>query len=95
MSMVFLRLTHCSECHKPLKSYEFGICEECENKEKQRIEKQRQKEQKEKEKILNIFYNMNEYEQKALEEFIHKIGKEYKRKETEKEIERLKKELEE
>ena len=94
MGMALRGVTHCRECYSPLNDNEYGICKECENKEKQRIEKQKQREQEEKEKMLGIFYNMNEYEQKALEEFIHKLGKEYKRKETEKEIERLKKELE-
>lgn len=48
-----------------------------------------------KEKILNILYSMNIYEMKALEEFIHQIGKEYKKKATLEKIEKLKKELEE
>lgn len=48
-----------------------------------------------KEKILNILYSMNIYEMEAFEEFIHQIGKEYKKKVTLKQIEKLKQELEE
>ena len=66
---------------------EFVICNKCKEKEKQ-------EKQKKQERILKIFYSMNEYEQKALEEFIHKIGKEYKREVTKKKIEQLQKELE-
>lgn len=36
---------------------------------------------------------MDKYEQKALEEFIHKLGKEYKKQDTLKQIEKLKKNL--
>lgn len=86
MFMKIIGVTNCRKCLRPLDYDENEICTECKNLQ--------EKEQKEKEKILSIFYNMNQYEQKALEEFIHKIGKDYKREETEKEIERLQKELE-
>lgn len=94
MGLALIGVTHCRECHRPLKWNEAGICEQCENKLIEEYENMQKKEQEEKEKVLEIFYNMNKYEQKALEEFIHKLGKEYKGKETEKEIERLQKELE-
>lgn len=83
MSLAYPGVTHCLICGCPLKENEYSICEKCEEKDK-----------KEKEKVLNIFYNMDKYEQKALEEFIHKIGKEYKKKEIEKQIENLQNELE-
>ena len=81
MSLAYPGLTHCSICGSRLKDYEYSICEKCE-------------ENNNKEKVLNIFNNMDEYEQKALEEFIHKIGKEYKKKEIEKQIKNLQNELE-
>lgn len=81
MSLAYPGVTHCLICGCPLKENEYSICEKCE-------------ENNNKEKVLNIFNNMDEYEQKALEEFIHKIGKEYKKKETEKQIENLQNELE-
>lgn len=81
MSLAYPGVTHCLICGCPLKENEYSICEKCE-------------ENNNKEKVLNIFNNMDEYEQKALEEFIHKIGKEYKKKEIEKQIKNLQNELE-
>lgn len=90
--MICPGLTVCFECGNRLEKDEIGLCKYC--REKKLIRKEIEKEnQREKEKKLEIFYNMNEYEQKALEEFIRRIGKEYRKKEAEKEIERLKKEL--
>lgn len=88
-------VTHCRKCSKPLNYNEFGICKECEREEKERIEEEDKKENERKEKILSIFYNMNEYEQQALKEFIHKIGIEQKKKITMNKIKELEKELEE
>lgn len=70
------------------KKKETEYCPMCERKkEEPRI--------KARERILNILADMNDYEIKALEEFIHKIGKEYKNKEIKKEIEKLKESLDE
>lgn len=98
--MICPGLTVCFECGNRLEKDEIGLCKYCREKKliRKEIEKENQKQkelenQREKEKKLEIFYNMNEYEQKALEEFIRRIGKEYRKKEAEKEIERLKKEL--
>ena len=84
--MVSIGLTHCRKCFHPLKDNEFGICNDCKMKENQ-------KENEKKEEILSIFYNMNDYERKALQEFISKIGKEYKIKSIKKNIEKLQKQL--
>lgn len=105
MSFAVMGMTHCRKCGSPLSDNEWGICNSCEKEveeerkkseieERNRIKKLERKEQAEKDKILSIFYNMNEYEMKALEEFIHQIGKEYKKKATLEKIEKLKKELE-
>lgn len=105
MSFAVMGMTHCRKCGSPLSDNEWGICNSCEKEveeerkkseieERNRIKKLERKEQAEKDKILSIFYNMNEYEMKALEEFIHKIGKEYKKKATLEQIEKLKQELE-
>lgn len=99
-------ITHCRKCSTPLNYDEFGICKECkreekerieeeERKEKEKIEKEEKEEKERKEKILSIFYNMNEYEKQALQEFIHKIGIKQKRKITINKIKELEKELEE
>lgn len=88
MSFAMSGLTHCDKCGKPLSMNEFGICNVCENKEqlkKQNKEKQRL------ERVLNIFDNMNEYDIKAFKQFIKQLGKEYKKKELEEEINNLKK----
>ena len=106
MGFAVMGMTHCGKCGSPLSDNEYGMCTRCEKEveeerkkseieEKNRIKKLERKEQAEKDKILSIFYNMNEYEMKALEEFIHKIGKEYKKKTTLEQIEKLKQELEE
>lgn len=95
MGMAMRGITHCYECGTTLRDGEFHICDSCRQKEKEEQQKQQIQQNKKKEKILNILANMNDYEIKALEEFIHRIGKEYKKRETEKEIERLQKTLEE
>lgn len=51
MSLAYPGVTHCLICGCPLKENEYSICEKCE-----------ENNNKEKEKVLNIFYNMDEYE---------------------------------
>lgn len=93
--MICRGLTVCFECGGRLEKDEIGLCKYCREKKliRKEIEKEKELENQREKKKLEIFYNMNEYEKKALEEFIKRIGKEYRKKEAEKEIEKLKKEL--
>lgn len=88
MGLAYHGMTHCVECGTTLSRNEYYICNMCKREEEETRIKAR-------ERILNILTDMNDYEIKALEEFIHKIGKEYKNKEIKKEIEKLKKSLDE
>ena len=87
MGLAFPGITHCNECGTTLSFNETYICNMCKRKEERKI--------KSRERTLNILENMSDYEIKALEKFIHKIGKEYKNKEIKKEIKKLEESLEE
>lgn len=93
MSFAVLGLTSCRECGRSLRDNEYGICNDCESRIREKEEALEKVLNDKKDKILSIFYKMDKYEQKALEEFIHKLGKEYKKQETLKQIEKLKKTL--
>ena len=95
MSFAVLGLTSCRKCGRSLRDNEYGICNDCERKKKEKEKAIEKVLNDKKDKILSIFYNMDKYEQKALQEFIHQIGKEYKKKATLEKIEKLQKELEE
>lgn len=49
MGMALVGVTHCRECHSPLKWNEPGICEQCENE----LIKEYENMQKKKKKIKN------------------------------------------
>lgn len=90
MGMAMTGLTHCIRCGKPLSDSEYVICNVCENKEQ--LEKQK-KEKKRLERVLNIFDDMNEDDIKAFKQLVKKLGKEYKKKELEKQIKSLQDEI--
>lgn len=105
MGFACFGVTHCERCLSPLKENEFGLCKECEKEisteSKEKIKDKKKEAQKAiEEKIKNrednleIFYDMDEFEREALKEFIHKIGKEYKKQYKLKQIEILQKEIE-
>jgi len=66
MSFVCLGVTHCRNCHSPLDDY--GVCKECEEKEKTMKEKAQQKMEEKINQIVNLFFSLNEYEKEGLKE---------------------------
>lgn len=59
----------------------------------ERYNEEEKKREMQKEKSLRILSNMNDDELDALEEFIHKIGKEHRKRNIQKQIKDLKEEL--
>lgn len=43
MSFAMTGITHCRECWAPLKEHEYGLCENCKEKEKEEINKKKGK----------------------------------------------------
>lgn len=93
MSFVCLGVTHCRNCHSPLDDY--GVCKECEEKEKTMKEKAQQKMEEKINQIVNLFFSLNEYEKEGLKELIIEKGKEVKQRKLKEKIDKLQKEVEE
>lgn len=96
--MVIIGLTHCRNCMKSLKNYEYGLCTRCKEEENQKknreIEKIKQEKQAKIDEIINFFSKLNDCEKEGLEEIIKEKGKEVKQRKIKEEIEKLEKELE-
>ena len=60
MSFAITGLTHCEKCYKPLKEYEYGLCDWCREIEKKKHEEELHKTiEKQKEDILNLENTLN------------------------------------
>lgn len=85
--MMCLGLTHCERCLQPIPMDEY-TCKQCAEQDKKTREEKI-------DNIIDMFDNFNKYELEAFKELIVEKGKEYKKKEIEKQIKRLQKEMEE
>ncbi|MCI8587593.1 MAG: hypothetical protein HFJ49_03150 [Clostridia bacterium] len=87
MSLAFPGLIHCENCGRTLGIHEFGICDNCKNKQKQ------EKKAKENE-ALRTLSNLTQYELQGLIELAKEKSKEIRLKEINSKINKLQKEKE-